>query len=152
MDTNPRTGRAYKRGPYKRHSVAFKRAVVEASFAPGASVSRVAREHDINANQVFLWRKLYQDGLLGDDEPALLPVHINEPARKPLPDHLPRETVEHAPMDCCCPDCGGALKKLGEDVSETLEYRPEHFKVIRHVRPKLACARCDTIVQAPAAS
>lgn len=77
---------------------------------------------------------------------------VKRPARKPLPDHLPRETVEHAPMDCCCPDCGGALKKLGEDVSETLEYRPEHFKVIRHVRPKLACARCDTIVQAPAAS
>jgi transposase len=77
MDTNPRTGRAYKRGPYKRHPVAFKRAVVEASFAPGASVSRVAREHDINANQVFLWRKLYQDGLLGDDEPALLPVRID---------------------------------------------------------------------------
>ncbi len=77
---------------------------------------------------------------------------VKRPARKPLPDHLPRETVEHAPMDCCCPDCGGALKKLGEDVSETLEYRPEHFKVIRYVRPKLACARCDTIVQAPAAS
>ena len=64
MDTNPRSVRAYKRGPYKRHPAAFKRAVVEASFAPGASVSRVARDHDINANQVFLWRKLYQDDLL----------------------------------------------------------------------------------------
>jgi transposase len=81
MDTNPRTGRAYKRGPYKRHPAAFKRAEVEASFAPGASVSRVAREHDINANQVFLWRKLHQDGLLGGDEPALLPVHIDASAR-----------------------------------------------------------------------
>jgi len=77
---------------------------------------------------------------------------VKRPTRKPLPDHLPRETVEHLPTHCCCPDCGGALKKLGEDVSETLEYRPEHFKVIRHVRPKLACASCDTIVQAPAAS
>lgn len=77
---------------------------------------------------------------------------VKRATRKPLPDHLPRETVEHAPTHCCCPDCGGALKKLGEDVSETLEYRPEHFKVIRHVRPKLACASCDTIVQAPAAS
>lgn len=73
-------------------------------------------------------------------------------ARKPLPDHLPRENVEHAPSECCCPDCGGALKKLGEDVSEMLEYVPEHFKVIRHVRPKFACAACDTIVQAVAAS
>ncbi len=59
--------------------------MVEASFAPGASVSRVARDHDINANQVFLWRKLYQDGLLGDDEPALLPVRIDAPARPPAP-------------------------------------------------------------------
>ena len=77
---------------------------------------------------------------------------VKRPVRKPLPDHLPRETVEHTPADCCCPDCGGALKKLGEDVSETLEYIPEHFKVIRHVRPKLACCACDTIIQAPAAS
>lgn len=82
MDTNPRTGRAYKRGPYKRHPVAFKRAVVEASLVPGASVSRVARDHDINANQVFLWRTLYRDGLL-DDEPALLPVRIDASVSAP---------------------------------------------------------------------
>lgn len=36
-----------------------------------------------------------------------------KPKRKPLPDHLPRESVEHLPTDCCCPDCGSALKKLG---------------------------------------
>ena len=77
---------------------------------------------------------------------------VKRPARKPLPEHLPRETVEHAPTECRCPDCGGALKKLGEDVSEVLEFVPEHFKVIRHVRAKLACSACDTIVQAPAAS
>lgn len=84
--------------------------------------------------------------------PASDATPVKRPVRKPLPDHLPRETVEHAPADCCCPNCGGALKKLGEDVSETLEYLPEHFKVIRHVRPKLACCSCDTIVQAAAAS
>lgn len=74
------------------------------------------------------------------------------PARKPLPDHLSRETVEHAPATACCPDCGGTLKPLGEDVSEVLEYVPAHFRVIRHVRPKLACGCCDAIVQAPAPS
>lgn len=74
------------------------------------------------------------------------------PARKPLPEHLERQTIEHSPGTCTCPDCGGRLKPLGEDVSEMLEYVPEHFKVIRHVRPKFACAACDTIVQAPAAS
>jgi transposase len=90
--------------------------------------------------------------LVAAETPANHEVPAKRPIRKPLPDHLPRETVEHTPADCCCPDCGGSLKKLGEDVSETLEYIPEHFKVIRHVRPKLACARCDTIVQAPAMS
>lgn len=75
-----------------------------------------------------------------------------KPTRKPLPDHLPRESVEHLPSDCCCPDCGAALKQLGEDVAEVLEYVPARFRVIRHVRPKLACAVCDIIVQAAAPS
>ncbi len=73
-------------------------------------------------------------------------------ARQPLPAHLPRETRKVLPKQEACPDCGGALKTLGEDVSEMLEYVPEHFKVIRQVRPKLACACCDKIVQAAAAS
>lgn len=72
--------------------------------------------------------------------------------RKPLPPHLPREERVQAPADDACPDCGGNLKHLGEDVSEQLEYVPASFRVIRHVRPKLTCACCDTIVQAPAAS
>lgn len=71
-------------------------------------------------------------------------------ARKPLPDHLPRETLEHTPAEGNCPDCGSLFVKLGEDVSEMLEYVPAHFKVIRHVRPKLACSRCECIVQAAA--
>ena len=74
------------------------------------------------------------------------------PVRKPLPDHLPRETQTLDPETDACPACGGRLKPLGEDVSETLEYVPAAFKVIRIVRPKCACAACDTIVQAPAAS
>lgn len=73
-----------------------------------------------------------------------------KPKRKPLPEHLPRDTVEHLPAECTCPDCGGILKPLGEDVAEVLEYVPASFRVIRHVRPKLACAACDRIVQAAA--
>jgi transposase len=73
-----------------------------------------------------------------------------KPARRPLPDHLPRETETHAPKHEACPACGGALRKLGEDVSEMLEYVPARFKVIRQVRPKLSCASCDCIVQAEA--
>lgn len=70
--------------------------------------------------------------------------------RKPFPETLPRDTVTHAPEGDCCPDCGGRFKHLGEDVSEMLEYVPASFKVIRHVRPKLACVRCDHIAQAAA--
>ncbi|GAB6852907.1 hypothetical protein JCM10599A_67110 [Paraburkholderia kururiensis] len=72
--------------------------------------------------------------------------------RKPLPDHLEREERIHLPADDDCPDCGGQLKPLGEDVAEQLEYVRAHFRVIRHRRPKLACACCDRIVQAAAPS
>jgi transposase len=72
--------------------------------------------------------------------------------RKPLPEHLKREEVMHKPDSDCCPDCGGGLRHFGDDVSEQLEYVPESFKVIRHVRPKFACTGCDRVVEAPAPS
>ena len=72
--------------------------------------------------------------------------------RKPLPEHLPREVVTHLPHGDCCPDCGGQLRQFGHDVTEQLEYIPESFKVIRHVRPKFACNGCDRVVEAPAPS
>ena len=74
------------------------------------------------------------------------------PARRPLPDHLPREIQTHEPDQAACPECGGTLRRLGEDVSELLEFVPARFKVIRIVRPKLSCADCEHIVQAPAPS
>jgi transposase len=72
--------------------------------------------------------------------------------RKPLPEHLPREVITHLPQGDCCPDCGGQLRQFGHDVTEQLEYIPESFKVIRHVRPKFACSGCDRVVEAPAPS
>jgi transposase len=72
--------------------------------------------------------------------------------RQPLPAHLRRETRKILPKQEACPDCGGGLKPFGEDVSEMLEWVPEHFKVIRQIRPKLTCASCEKIVQAEAAS
>jgi len=72
------------------------------------------------------------------------------PARKPFPEHLPRERVVVAgPAACKC--CGGArLSKLGEDVTETLEVIPRQWKVIQHVREKFTCRDCEAISQAPA--
>ena len=86
--------------------------------------------------------------------PAVVAPNANaaKPARRPLPEHLPRETRKYPPKQAACPDCGGELKHLGDDVSEMLEYVPARFKVIRQVRPKLACACCERIVQAEAPS
>ena len=72
------------------------------------------------------------------------------PARKPFPAHLPRERViVPGPTACLC--CGGGrLRKLGEDVTETLEVIPKSWKVIQHVREKFTCRDCEKISQAPA--
>ena len=73
--------------PRQRRSIAEKRRIVEETLVEGASVARVARAHDINANQVFGWRRLYQAGRLGDRKPAmkLLPVRVSESLTSPLP-------------------------------------------------------------------
>jgi transposase len=72
------------------------------------------------------------------------------PARQPFPEHLPRErVVEPGPAACLC--CGGTrLRKLGEDITETLEVVPRQWKVIQHVREKFTCRDCEKISQAPA--
>ena len=82
-----------------------------------------------------------------DDAPTQAP----KPTRRPLPAALPRDVVEHA-APSACPACGGALRRLGEDATEILDYVPGSFRVIRHVRPKLSCRSCETIAQAPAPS
>ena len=74
-----------------------------------------------------------------------------KPARRPLPEHLPRERVVY-PSPSACPCCGGVLHKLGEDVTETLELIPRQWKVIQHVREKFSCRSCEAITQPPAPS
>mgnify|MGYP001121502971 FL=1 len=81
--------------------------------------------------------------------------HATRLARRPvraLPPELPRVIRVHAPASCSCPECGDALRQLGEDTSEQLDYVPGYFQVIRHVRPKLVCRTCARIVQAAAPS
>jgi transposase len=72
-----------------------------------------------------------------------------KPVRAPLPAHLPRERVI-IPAPCSCPECGGKLAKLGEDVTETLEVIPRQWKVIQTVREKFTCRSCEKITQPPA--
>jgi transposase len=72
------------------------------------------------------------------------------PAKKPFPEHLPRERVV-IPAPCACPACGGTrLSKLGEDVTETLEVIPRQWKVLQTVRERFACRDCEKITQPPA--
>jgi transposase len=72
-----------------------------------------------------------------------------QPKRRPIPDHVPRMEVELSPAADACADCGGKLRRIGEDVTEELEYVPGRFVVNRIVRPRLACACCERFVQAP---
>ena len=71
-----------------------------------------------------------------------------QPKRKALPERLPRCDVHHEPEDTTC-GCGQAMQRVGEDVSEKLDYTPGVFTVERHVRGKWCCAGCRTLVQAP---
>ncbi|ODP39221.1 transposase [Sphingomonas turrisvirgatae] len=85
----------------------------------------------------------------GDVSPEVLQAPGRKPRREPLPAHLPRQEVIHpAPEADGCTACGGTMSALGEDVTEVLEYVPARFQVMRYVRPKLACTRCDAISQA----
>ena len=72
----------------------------------------------------------------------------DKPKRKPLPEHLPRNQKGLSPGGGGG-ECGGKLKRLGEDVTEELEYVPGRFVVNRIVRPRMACACCEKISQAP---
>src|SRR5262245_32423761 len=76
------------------------------------------------------------------------PAKTKRPRRK-FPEKLPRTTVVHEPQACPTPGCDGALRKVGEDVTEVLKYIPGRFEVERHVRPTMSCRKCETMVQAP---
>jgi transposase len=81
---------------------------------------------------------------------SVAPFERRRPARKPFPEHLPRERVV-IPAPCSCPACGGTrLSKLGEDVTETLEVIPRQWKVVQTVREKFSCRDCEKITQPPA--
>ena len=90
MDTNfqPVTKRG-PRGKYRQHSQEFKRMVVELAMQPGASVARVARDHGVNANQVFTWRRQHAAEQLGTGAPVaaseFLSVVVTPPAAAPAP-------------------------------------------------------------------
>ncbi len=72
----------------------------------------------------------------------------DKPRRTALPAHLPRREVRHEPEHTVC-SCGCQLERIGEEVSEKLDYTPGVFQVERHVRGKWVCRSCETLIQAP---
>lgn len=72
----------------------------------------------------------------------------DKPKRRPIPDHIPRQEIELTTGDEDCARCGGTLRRLGEDVTEELEYVPGRFIVNRIVRPRMACSSCEAFTQA----
>lgn len=89
----------------------------------------------------------------GRDDDPLVPRQLRQSRhRRPLPEHLPRENHRLEPAETCCPDCGSDMKYLSEVSAEQLELVSSALKVIRTVRVKKACTRCDSIVEASAPS
>ena len=126
---------------------------------------RARAEFGVSSEQLDAQRTLIDNVAAVSANPQPVKVAAaNAPAiDRSLPAHLPREAQVHRPeataahhdtagQPCGCTACGGRLRSIGQDVSEQLEYVPAHFKVIRHVRPKLACVSCQSIFQAAAPS
>jgi transposase len=88
MDTVSQTVEVSPKREGRRHPIAWKRWLVEQTFEPGTSIARVARENNVNANQVWAWRKLYTQGLLTDGEATEVMLSVvvdNEPTSMPAP-------------------------------------------------------------------
>ena len=82
--------------------------------------------------------------------PAQTPPR-QQPKRAALPPELPRREIAHEPEStfCTAAGCGCPLKRIGQDISEKLDYTPGIFTVERHIRGKWACAQCQSLIQAP---
>ncbi|CAB3808234.1 IS66 family transposase [Pararobbsia alpina] len=110
-------------------------------------------DHQIEQLELRLEDLEADEGAAPVEIPKTLRTAPEQVQRKPLPEHLPRDVRTYLPDSAeACVECGAAMKQLGEDISEQLEYVPASFRVIRHVRPKFACTCCDHIAQAAAPS
>jgi transposase len=142
----------------KSAEIAFKQATIDKLAHEMAVLKRLkfaARSEAFNAEQKSLLEEAIDADLealsreLVRERPAPPPAAAKEqPKRQPLPASLPRRDIRHEPEATVC-GCGCAMKRIGEDVAEKLDYVPGVFTVERHVRGKWVCAACQTLVQAP---
>jgi len=140
--------------------IAFKQAVIDKINHEMAVLKRLkfaAKSEAFKAEQKSLLEETIDADLaaLQAELDKVVPGQKNEgeknkPKRQALPANLPRREIHHEPENTTC-SCGCALKRIGEDVSEKLDYAPGVFSVERHVRGKWVCTHCETLVQAPVA-
>ncbi|GAB3395134.1 hypothetical protein GCM10027514_42100 [Azotobacter armeniacus] len=113
------------------------------------------RSEQLDANQLGLLDELVDTDIAAIEaeleELAPVPAPA-EPRRQPrraaLPPQLPHTLIHHEPDHTQC-SCGCQLKRIGEEVSEKLDYTPGVFTVERHIRGKWVCEQCETLIQAP---
>jgi transposase len=102
----------------RRYDAAFKRSIVEQTLAPGASVARIAREHGINANQLFKWRRQFllaegASALPAQTPPAISLLPVTVVADEPAPDTLPSPTAVAEPGQIEIQLAGGTVRVQG---------------------------------------
>ena len=140
-------------------TVTFKQATIDKLTHENAYLKRLkfaAQSERFSAEQRSLLEETLDEDLqaVNDEIEALsatdapAPRVKAQPKRQPLPANLPRVEVQHEPDSTTCA-CGCQMKRIGEDVAEKLDYQPGVFSVERHVRGKWACAKCQTLIQAP---
>ncbi|WP_323073268.1 IS66 family transposase [Mycetohabitans endofungorum] len=113
------------------------------------------RSEQLNVEQMSLLNEAI-DADLAVLEIELEQLHSDTPAHKqrqkpkraPLPPHLPRTEIHHEPDELTC-SCGCQRVRIGQDISEKLDYKPGVFTVERHIRGKWVCKACETLIQAP---
>ena len=114
----------------------------------------------LNAEQLTLLDETIEADLAGIEieldalrqgSDVIKPRVLRQPHRAPLPPELPRTQFHHEPESTLCKNagCTAPLQRIGEDITEKLDYTPGIFSVERHVRGKWVCRCCDTLVQAP---
>ena len=147
----------------REHEAAFKQAVIDKLTHEMAVLKRMkfaATSERFASTLAPEQRSLLEETL--DTDLAELEQEINKlgldtkgadgekkkAKRKPLPPHLPRRDVNHEPASTTC-GCGCQMQRIGEDVSEKLDYQPGVFSVERHVRGKWTCRHCELLIQAP---
>jgi transposase len=138
--------------------LAFKQTVIDKLTHENSLLKRLkfaAQSERYNAEQRSLLDETLDADLQAVSEeiaqnasPAATPPEKQQPKRQPLPASLPRREIRHEPESTTC-GCGCRMLRIGEDVAEKLDYEPGVFTVERHIRGKWACARCETLVQAP---